>query len=1032
VLLAFFLASFPARNSDAWRHLATGRALVQGAHHFGTDPFAHTADGAYWVNPAWLTDLLAYGVYQAFGGDGLVVVKALLAALLAALLLGSCWHGGSRWVAALAVALSLAAMGPYLALRPTCLSYLLLGFTLWWVERAGRRPLPEVGGGGAAWWRPLAANAPLLVAFALWANLDEWFLLGPLTVGLFWLGGLLDARRERSAPRPAGLGLVALAGLAVCLLNPHHVRAFALPAAVGPSAAPELLQEILGPGQTLSPFAEAFWRDGLTPAALAYYLLALLGLLSFAAGAGNWRWARALVWVAFFLLSAYRAVAIPFFAVVAGPVLALNVGDYLARRLANTSPRTARGRRYAGLGQAATVLLLAAAAAAAWPGWLEGFPPEPRGWALEIDPSLEKAAAQIARWRADDRLPADARGFSPSPATADCLAWLCPEERAFPDGRPDAWPPEVVADYLALRRALVPRPTATERPDWEALRAILRKRKVTHLVLADPDDRRLVASLRTVAGSPDEWRLVHLGGRASVFAWHDPAGRAGAPALAVPALDLDRRAFRPPAGQTAPRGGPEHDPEPRTVLDAFCKPQPSRDVDRDEALVYLADFDARRPATVSQARSLLMNGLATGIIGLAAPPALPPGPAAALGLPVPLLRAGVEGPPRGRARLSPMRALAYQFLAVDGYRRDDGPPGLLFLAVRAARRAVRELPDDPAAHLLLGRAYLRLMRHSRERAAAAPGSALDELRKVQAITALATAARLRPGLSEAHMNLAAIYEDMGYLDLALGHVRELRKHERDGERLRKLQEKEQDLDGRVRDLLHRAETEGYGQEAVRRAQLAAARGLPARALEILVGADSTTLGREGALLEVRLLLLAGRAPEVRTWLDSLRGGALEGAELNWLRAQLAAARGDYALADRDLQAMASRTISLGELGLKDVPFRSAAAVTLGKFILDRAAPDMWLLHVDRPTLLNSLAALDQTCRGRADVVILRGMLALEAGQSGQAADLFRDGLSLWSSDPQGAGGLARHYLRLLEQAAEGGPGPAPRTGPVPP
>jgi hypothetical protein len=50
VVLTFFLASFLARNSDVWLHLASGRAIVQGDAGFGVDPFAHTSGGAYWAN----------------------------------------------------------------------------------------------------------------------------------------------------------------------------------------------------------------------------------------------------------------------------------------------------------------------------------------------------------------------------------------------------------------------------------------------------------------------------------------------------------------------------------------------------------------------------------------------------------------------------------------------------------------------------------------------------------------------------------------------------------------------------------------------------------------------------------------------------------------------------------------------------------------------------------------------------------------------------------------------------------------------
>src|SRR5262249_30101822 len=68
LLLAFFLASFAATNSDLWMHLAAGRLITQGQYPFGSDPFAYTTNGVRWVNNAWLTDLGLYGLAQALGG----------------------------------------------------------------------------------------------------------------------------------------------------------------------------------------------------------------------------------------------------------------------------------------------------------------------------------------------------------------------------------------------------------------------------------------------------------------------------------------------------------------------------------------------------------------------------------------------------------------------------------------------------------------------------------------------------------------------------------------------------------------------------------------------------------------------------------------------------------------------------------------------------------------------------------------------------------------------------------------------------
>src|SRR5665213_2632261 len=83
--LAFLLASTPARNSDLWMHLASGRLLAQGQLSPGTEPFASTTKGVYWTNHAWLSDLLFYEVYKLGDGRALVLVKAILVMVLAGL-----------------------------------------------------------------------------------------------------------------------------------------------------------------------------------------------------------------------------------------------------------------------------------------------------------------------------------------------------------------------------------------------------------------------------------------------------------------------------------------------------------------------------------------------------------------------------------------------------------------------------------------------------------------------------------------------------------------------------------------------------------------------------------------------------------------------------------------------------------------------------------------------------------------------------------------------------------------------------------
>src|SRR5205085_12321507 len=112
--------------------------------------------------------------YQAIGGAGLIVSKAAAVTVLAGLMLllarPRAMSAGTFWPAAGCVMLALLAMSPRLQLQPIVVSLLLLAVCLWLLERGGR-----------AWYA-------LPIVCALWVNLDNWFLLGPLTIALFAVG----------------------------------------------------------------------------------------------------------------------------------------------------------------------------------------------------------------------------------------------------------------------------------------------------------------------------------------------------------------------------------------------------------------------------------------------------------------------------------------------------------------------------------------------------------------------------------------------------------------------------------------------------------------------------------------------------------------------------------------------------------------------------------------------------------------------------------------------------------------------------
>ena len=96
-VLAFLLASFPARNSDLWMHLAAGRDLAKGEYSRGP-------------SQTWLYDLFSYACYSALGGAGLVVVKGLVVLVIGLVLLRLAWTGQGWWLPVICTSLALLAM----------------------------------------------------------------------------------------------------------------------------------------------------------------------------------------------------------------------------------------------------------------------------------------------------------------------------------------------------------------------------------------------------------------------------------------------------------------------------------------------------------------------------------------------------------------------------------------------------------------------------------------------------------------------------------------------------------------------------------------------------------------------------------------------------------------------------------------------------------------------------------------------------------------------------------------------------------
>jgi hypothetical protein len=1020
--LAFLLASFPARNSDLWIHLATGRSLLQGSGPPDTNtPLAPPLLASH----TWLYDLLCYGLYAVLGGPGLVLVKALLVVGLALVLMHLSGGGRGWWLPAVCTALALLAMSTRLLLQPATLSYLLLALTFWLLRDRGiRRNNDPSLAGAAAWWRSLASASglwscwPLLILFVLWVNLDSGFLLGLATVALVELGLLLDAlQKEETAStgfrfRLHPVSFLLLVG--VCLLNPAHVHAFALPAFTS--------------GAVTSPFEGAYLASlGMSPAALAYFPLLLLSFFSFVLNLPRWHWQRFLPWLGLALLSVFQARAVPFFAVVAGPMLAWNLQELLAhyhlgdretRRQGDKETRRQgfKERQFAfNLLVSLSPCLLVFLLLAAWPGWLQTPPFEPRRWAVEPPPSLERSAAATRRWHEEGKLGPEARGLHLSAETAQAYAWFCPEEKGLVD------------DGLAA--AVRGLPGAPD--DGEAR---LRAAGINHVILYDSDRGRLLAALDRLLADPERWPLLYLEGDVAVFGWRDPRSANRDP-FAGWQLNLNHLAFHAAEVRKAPPKQPEQDPEPRAWWEAFWKPAPRRPVDRDEATLHLLHAEALRHSAPQRHLLGWEGSQSAALAGAASGWASPAGLADAH-LRLVLLQPLLPQPGSGADSLPPLDRLTLWWQEKYTLQRDDTPPALLYLAVRAARRALAANPQEAQAYLVLGESYRRLLHSTRERAWGEHLTELVQLRRAQASAALNQAVALKPDFAQAHLSLGELYLEMGFLDLALSHRGTYLKLAHDAGRppevsvadFREQEAQAQKALSQLAKVVADRENEYLIASAHKplreRAALALQKGLAGKARDLLLESDITNFGAEGTLLELDLLLKTGRPKEVWRWTSPDHAAALGPGPYHWLRAQAQAASGNYAEAEEECVELARFQVLVPD-GPEPRTIRGRMARLIGQAILDeqpsvRSVSSLFQQATTRFAFSTEIAALGRSLKREADVNVLRGLLLLEEGEIEEAEVAFRLALALWRDEGSAAvgSGLPFNGRRIAQGCLE--------------
>lgn len=473
VVFAFFLGSFQETMPDIWLRLRSGQLISQTLPDVPrTDTLTYTAAGRPWVNPSWLFDYVIYLIHETMGDRVLVVLKALVGALAATLILSVRYPGPTLWWSSLCVLPALVAMSLRFNLGPEIVEMALLAaFLLLWFQARHQ----------GRWWL-IYLSIPLV---ALWANIGMAFPLVPTLFVLFGIGEgaqrLLPARLafEGRLLGRSPLQMLLLAGVtgAAGFLNPYGWDGWVLPVRWFDNILPRVAQvDLTMTGWTnlnLGVFLGDLASGRLPWCWNAWSLLVLASLGSFLVNYRYFSASRLLLNIFGILLAILVVRYITFSAIILATVTSLNGQEFYLGRMGRQTRIEGAWWIWSLAGRALSIVLVAGLILAAVTGRVQSIVGRFGYGILE-----SRYMVKGSQWLKE--VSPKGRGLAFSLAPASYQAWAAPGWQNFADSR---W--QVVAGELTEFRLL--RKELSEGADDQFLPK-LDKYGITY-VMIDPQDQ---------------------------------------------------------------------------------------------------------------------------------------------------------------------------------------------------------------------------------------------------------------------------------------------------------------------------------------------------------------------------------------------------------------------------------------------------------------------------------------------------------------------------------------------------------------
>jgi hypothetical protein len=476
MLMIFTLASRQIIDPDFWWHLRTGQYLIETRSLPSSDIFSALFFGKEWVTHEWLSEVLIYSVYRAFGYGGLIVAFSLIITSGFAIAYRlAARSAGHVYVTGPVVLLGALAAAPTWGVRPQVISFLFASLLLKVLDDFQRNVRNR-----SIWW--------LIPLMALWVNLHAGFAVGIVLILTVIVGTILDGKVLQGSSlkaiwhRVRKLVFVLGGCVLAVLLNPSGPRIYSYPfETLTSQAMMKFIEEWRTPN-----FHELMFQP------LALFILAVFGALALSGKKITFTQLLLLLGTAWAMLRSGRNV--PFFVLVATPLLAERVWDLMTSHSWGrwlTVPETREVGNDARVKVALNILLLVIV-----PLTLAAFRVQQTvaGQSTVEGQRFPTAAVEFMR-----------ANRPPQPVYNEYhwggyLIWkLYPDYRVYIDGRADVYGDAFFEEFMS---------THAGEPNW---RASLEKHGV-RTVLLQPD-----AALASLLRQDQEWAKVFEDNQAVIF-----------------------------------------------------------------------------------------------------------------------------------------------------------------------------------------------------------------------------------------------------------------------------------------------------------------------------------------------------------------------------------------------------------------------------------------------------------------------------------------------------------------------------------